>query len=186
VRATYGADMSKLICAVIALAMSALPLSQVRAEEQKDSLPTSIEKRLASFDPVAVTAARHYYESPTLKNAMKGAVPQIVQAVGVAIRQANPGLDEASRREALQAAEEAVSSKLDLMAEMSMVAALEAFSTEEIVALDKFYSSPVGASVMTKLPQVMGRLPAMMQVLMPLMIDDLRAKMKANGKDLKI
>jgi hypothetical protein len=32
----------------------------------------------------------------------------------------------------------------------------------------------------------MNRLPAMMQVVMPLVIDDLRAKMKAKGKDLKL
>jgi hypothetical protein len=178
--------MSKLICAVISLTFFALPLSQIRADEQQESLPAQIEKRLQGFDPVAVAAARHYYESPTLKNALKAAVPQIVKALGVAIRQGNPGLDEPTQHEALQAAEESVTSKLDLMTEMNMVAALEVFSKDEIVALDQFYSSPVGQSVMTKLPQVMSRLPAMMQVLMPLMVDDLRAKMKAKGKDLKL
>jgi hypothetical protein len=185
-RAAFRADMWKVICAVVALALFVLPLSRVSAEDQKESVQATIEKRLQAFDPVAVAAARHYYESPALKSLLQAMLQQYTQIMETAARRANPGLDEATQREVSEAAHEVLNSRLDLIVEMSMVAVLEVLSTEEIVAVDKFYSSPVGVSVMTKLPQAMKRLPTMMQVLLPLITEDMRAKMKAKGKDLKL
>jgi hypothetical protein len=52
--------------------------------------------------------------------------------------------------------------------------------------LQEFDPSPLGQSIETKMPQVLTRMPAMAQVLMPLIRDDVRAKMKAKGKDLPL
>jgi hypothetical protein len=176
---------------LMVLCVSAVPLARAQEKPQQEkpqqeSLPASIEKRLQSFDPAAVAAARHYYGSPVLKASLAAIIPRITQGLAVAIEKANPELDAASKQEALAAVQEAVSSKLDLITDMSMIAALEVLTKDELVAVDQFYSSPVGQSVVTKLPQVMSRLPTMMQVVMPLVIEDLRAKMKAKGKDLRL
>jgi hypothetical protein len=175
--------LSSLVLSSLILATSVvLP---ARAEDPSN-LPDTVEKRLQAFDPVAVAAARHYYTSPLLKASFTAMIPKIVAGLSAAVEHGNPGLDQASRAEASQAAQEAITGRLDLIIDMSMVAALEVLSKDELVAVDQFYSSPVGQSVMTKMPQVMNRLPAMMQVVMPLVIDDLRATMKAKGKDLKL
>jgi hypothetical protein len=69
---------------------------------------------------------------------------------------------------------------------MYLIASLEVFSKDELIALDQFYSSPIGKSIVNKMPQLMNRLPAMMQAFMPLLRDDLRPKMKAKGKELHL
>ena len=76
--------------------------------------------------------------------------------------------------------------KLDLLIDLSMISALEVFSKDELIALDEFYSTPVGQSVQAKMPQLVARLPATMQVVMPLVIEDMRAKLKTNGLEVKL
>jgi hypothetical protein len=178
--------MRKSSFGVVLIIVSALALGSAQAEDQKESLPSSIEKRLESFDPAAVAAARHYYTSPVLKAAFAAMLPKMAEAMDTAIKRANPELDTPSQRAVRDATQEALSTRLDLVIDMAMTAALEVFSKEELIALDQFYSSSVGQSVITKMPQVMNRLPAMMQVLMPIMLEDVRAKMKAKGKDLRL
>ncbi len=168
------------------LAMLTVPAVLPARAEGPSNLPASIEKRLQTFDPVAVAAARHYYTSPLLKASFTTMIPKITAGLSEAIEHSNPELDQPSKAEVLQVAQEAITGRLDLIIDMSMVAALEVLSKDELIAVDQFYSSPVGQSVMTKMPQVMSRLPSMMQVVMPLVIEDLRAKMKAKGKDLKL
>jgi hypothetical protein len=177
--------MRKSLFGAALMALSVLALSPVRAQEQAENVATSIEKRLQSFDPAAVAAARHYYHSPLLQTAFKAMVPQMMRAMDAAIQQSNPNLDAAAKRETLDIAQEAVNGKIELITDLSMVAALEVFSKDELVAIDQFYSSAAGQSVLTKMPQVMSKLPSMMQVVMPLMLDDLRAKLKAKGVDLR-
>jgi len=178
--------MRKSSIGVVLIIVSALTPGSAQAEDQKESLPSSIEKRLESFDPAAVAAARHYYTSPVLKAAFAAMLPKKAEAMDSAIKHANPELDTPSQRAVRDATQEALNTRLDLVIDMAMTAALEIFSKDELIALDQFYSSPVGQSVITKMPQVMNRLPAMMQVLMPLMLEDVRAKMKAKGKDLRL
>jgi Uncharacterized protein conserved in bacteria (DUF2059) len=180
------ASVRNSLLGIVSITMTILALLPALAEEQGQSLPGSIEKRLQEFDPASVAAARHYYTCPVHKAALAAMLPKIVEVMGVSIEHGNPGLDPTSKREAVQAAQEAVSARLDLMTDMGMVAALEVVSKKELIALDQFYSSPLGQSVEIKMPQVLGRLPAMMQVIMPLMLEDVRAKMKAKGKELHL
>jgi hypothetical protein len=178
--------MRKSSFGVVLIIVSALALGSAKAEDQKESLPSSIEKRLESFDPAAVAMARHYYTSPVLMAAFAAMLPKMAEAMDTAIKRANPEHYTPSLVAVRDATLEALGTRLDLVIDMAMTAALEAFSKEELIALDQFYSSPVGQSVITKMPQVMNRSPAMMQVLMPLTLEDVRAKMKVKGKDLRL
>jgi hypothetical protein len=67
---------------------------------------------------------------------------------------------------------------------------LEVLTTEEIIAADKFYSTPVGKSLMAKMPQMMARMPQMMglmdQTFIPAGIAAAQAKLRKLGKDFKI
>ncbi len=185
-------NMRKHVLSIALLILSASAFIPAHAEDghqnppASQNLPASIEKRLQSFDPEAVAAARHYYTSPLLKASFTAMMPKLTEGMMVVMQRANPGLDVEKKRAVMVAAQEAVAGRLDLIIDLSMIAALEVFSKEEIVAIDQFYSSPAGQSVLTKMPKVMERLPAMMQVVMPLMVDDLRAKIKAKGLDVQL
>jgi hypothetical protein len=179
-------NMRKQFSGIVFLILSALALFPAQAEEEHQNLPASIEKRLQSFDPAAVAAARHYCTSPLLKASFTAMIPEITEAMGTDLERANPGLDPEEKRVVLEVVQEAVTTRLGLIIDMTMIAVLEVLSKDELIALDQFYSSPVGQSVINKMPQAMNRLPAMMQVLTPLMLDDLRAKIKAKGMDLRL
>ncbi len=168
------------------LLLSGLAILPAQAAEDQANLPASIEKRLTSFDPAAVAAARHYMTSPLLKASFTAMIPKITEAMADALQRSNPGLDPEKKRAAVAMAQEAVTARLDLIIDMSMIASLEVFSKEELMAIDQFYSSPAGQSVLTKMPKVMERLPATMQVVMPLIVDDLRGKMKSKGLDVRL
>lgn len=178
--------MRKLFSGIVLFILSEWVLLPARAEEEPQNLPASIEKRLQSFDPQAVAAARHYYLSPLLKASFAAMIPKITEAMKTALKSANPGLDPEKERVAYQAVQEAVAGRLDLIIDISMVSALEVFSKEELTALDQFYSSSVGQSVLTKMPKVMENLPAMIQVVTPLILDDLRAKLKVKNLDVRL
>jgi hypothetical protein len=151
-----------------------------------DDLDASIKKQLGTFDPAAVAAARHYYTSPVLKASMVAMISKMTDAMGVVLDRANPGLDESKKKAALSVVQETLNDKLDLIIDLSMISALQVLSKDDLIAIDKFYSSPVGQSVLVKMPLVMNRLPAMMQIIMPGLLDDMRMRMKANGLDVKI
>jgi hypothetical protein len=151
-----------------------------------DDLNATLQKQLQSFDPAAVAAARHYYTSPVLRASMVAMIAKMTDAMSVVLDRANPGLDADKKKAALSVVQQTLDDKLDLMIDLSMISALEVLSKDELVAVDKFYSSPVGQSVLVKMPQVMNRLPAMMQLIMPGLLEDMRTKMKANGLDVKI
>jgi hypothetical protein len=172
----------RIFICVAWLMLSSLAATSARADKLNDAL----EKQLQSFDPAAVAAARHYYTSPVLKASMVGMIAKMTNAMGVVLDRANPGLDESKKKAALSIVQETLSDKLDLIIDLSMISALEVLSKDELIAIDKFYSSPVGQSVLVKMPQVMTRLPVMMQIIMPSLLEDMRTKMKANGLDVKI
>ncbi len=70
------------------------------------------------------------------------------------------------------------------MIDMSMTDALEILSKNELIALDQFYSPPVGQNALSKMPHVANCVPAMPRVVMPRALEDVDAKMKAKCKDL--
>jgi hypothetical protein len=55
--------MRKSLLGVVLFAVWAPALFPAHAEDQGQSLPYSIEKRLREFDPEAIAAVRHYFTS---------------------------------------------------------------------------------------------------------------------------
>jgi hypothetical protein len=155
------------------LVAGSLGMSSARA----DDLNAALNKQLQSFDPAAVAAARHYYTSPVMRATMVAIITKMTDAMSVVLDRANPGLDADKKKAALSVVQQTLNDKLDLMIDLGMISALEVLSKDELIALDKFYSSPVGQSVLQKMPQVMSRLPAMMQMIMPSLLEDMRSKM---------
>jgi hypothetical protein len=81
---------------------------------------------------------------------------------------------------------DALAERLDLLTQMNMVVALDTFTPDELAALDNFYSSPVGASVISKMPRMATHLPDMMKAFMPGYLASVKAKIKTEGMEVKL
>jgi hypothetical protein len=148
-------------------------------------LPTDmnqVQEQLKTFDPAAVAAARHYYQSPSVKGDLitmvKGLTPAIVESVE---KQKGKTLEPAERQKVDAAVEKATQANFDLLIGLNTIAALETLSKDELIALDQFYTSPAGQSIVAKMPQLNQRLPGIFQVFMPKFSDSVEAEVKAVG-----
>ena len=67
---------------------------------------------------------------------------------------------------------------------------LDVLTKEEIVALNQFYSSPVGSEILAKMPVVLGRMPEVMGLMqtyiIPRALEVAREQMKKSGVDVRI
>ena len=61
---------------------------------------------------------------------------------------------------------------------------------DEIVALNQFYSSPIGRSVLVKMPKLMGRIPELNQLMqeyvLPRALERAKAELQKAGVDMKL
>ena len=166
-----------------ALLMSLVPLAA--AETPQISGP-ALEKRLQTYDPKAVAAARHYFERPLMIAALTAMIDNIDKAMIGQIAKQNPSLRPDQMTKIQAAVGDAMKERLPLLIEINMVAALDTFTTSELKALDTFYSSPDGTAILTKMPKMSAQLPAMLQGFMPDYMAAVRAKLKASDAELKL
>ncbi len=170
------------LCFAVALGS---PLT-AHAIEPVPSETSAIEKRLATYDPAAVTAARHYYENPAIKTGLLAMVGNMNTAMMGFVSKSNPSLTPEQSAKIQQAVKDAMKDRLDLLLRMNMVAALDTFSTAELVAMDKFYASSEGAGILAKMPKLSAQLPAMMRAFVPDYMNDVKARLKASSPELKL
>ncbi|MDR3462875.1 MAG: DUF2059 domain-containing protein [Beijerinckiaceae bacterium] len=168
---------------VLAFLVAASPL---RAAEPVPTDRGALEKRLATYDPAAVKAARHYYGSPALKAGLVAVIDNVQKSMTGFVSKQNPSLSAEQLAKIQTIVRDSMNERLDLILEMSMVVALDTMTTPEIVALDQFYSSPLGSSIIAKLPQIAARMPSIMQAVMPDYINDIKTKLKAANPELKL
>ena len=166
------------VVALATLALVAAPASAF-ADVPPPPLPTNeqaLQKQLQTFDPGAVAAARHYYESPKVKDGILSVLTSLYPAI-IANQEKASGkkLSDADRMKLLAVLNRAMNENFDFLLRLNMVAALETLSTEQLVALDQFYSSPVGQGILDKMPKVSQRMPAIMQVFAPKFLGSVQA-----------
>lgn len=141
-----------------------------------------VQDQLAAHDQVAVAAARHYYQSPNVKKDMltmvQGLTPSIVASVE---KEKGKPLGDADQKKLAGAIDKATRANLDLLIGLNMVAAVETLSKEQLLALDQFYTSPMGQSILASVPQLNQRLPGIFQMFMPKFSESLEAEIKAAG-----
>jgi hypothetical protein len=146
----------------------------------------ALEKQLATHDPKAVAAARHYYETPAIKTGMVAMLNNVTKSMLGLVSQQNPGLSQQQLTDVGQVVQQAMTDRLDLLIQMSMLVALDTFTTDELVAMDRFYSSPEGSGILAKMPKLAAQMPAMIQTIMPDYLNDIKTKMKEKGTELKL
>ena len=167
-------------------AVLALSVVSGHAAEPVPSTPSAIDKRLSNYDPRAVAAARHYYNLPALRTGLIAVIDSVNKSMIGMVAQQNPRLTPDQIGKVQQVVSDAMKERLTLLQQMSMVVALDTFTTDEMVALDAFYSSPEGSSVLGKMPRIAAQMPAMMQTIMPDYLNEIKAKLKASGTELKL
>ncbi len=160
-------------------------IGSVRAESPAEAL-VAFERQFSKYDQRAVQAVRHYYQTPSFKKTMIVQLYEIKEATLKSVCQQNPGLTEEQLADVENAVSDAMKDRLDMFMQMNMLAALDTFTTEELVAMDGFYSSPIGVSIAEKMPKLAAQMPAMTQRVMPDYINDIRNKIKAKGMELKL
>ncbi|HWG04028.1 MAG TPA: DUF2059 domain-containing protein, partial [Beijerinckiaceae bacterium] len=121
-----------------------------------------------------------------IKAGLVAIMNSVVKSVTDTVSRQNPALAQKQVTDVEEVVNEAMTERLDLLIDMSMVAALNTLSTDELVAMDKFYSTPEGVSILNKLPKIAAQMPAMMQAIIPDYLNEIRTKMKAKGTELKL
>jgi hypothetical protein len=153
-----------------------------------DSAPTSeFEQKLKGYDPESIAAARQYARAADMKGMMARVAPTLRQQIIAGARAQNPNLSS-TQIEAFADAfvKSAFVDNAQAIEDASILMMMDIFDKDELVALGKFYSSPIGASIMSKMPKIMERMPTLLSSIVPRAIKDAQEKMKKNGLDVKI
>jgi hypothetical protein len=159
-------------------------ISPVMAADPIPTTADALQKRLATYDPRALAAAKHYYEQPAMKATLIATINAMTKTIFPMIAQQYPNLTPQGQAKLQQIIEDVMNARLDILEEISEVAMLDTLSTDEIVAWDKFASSPVGASILSKTPNMVQDVSSSMQ---PFGLDTaaaVDAEIKANAAEL--
>jgi len=167
---------------VFAFVLAALPAA--RAAEPVPTDHAALEKRLATYDPAALAAARHYYASPVRQAALLKLFNNVQKRLLGDIAKQNPSFNKDQIAKTLAIANDAMKDRIVVLMDMSMVVALDTLTTSEIIALDKFYSSPEGLSIVAKLPQIGEQMQTSLKSVVPVYLSDVKAQLKASYPEL--
>jgi hypothetical protein len=151
------------------------------AQNERGASQSALEPELSKYDPRAVAAARHYFDSPAIKAGIIAIVSNIDSAVSDQLLKENPKFSPTKADQVKKVVDDSSADLVDLLMPMHIIAALDIYTPDELVALDDFYSSPLGASVLKKTPQLAAQAPAIIQAVMPRYLTSLQARLKAAG-----
>jgi hypothetical protein len=180
-----GFGRALVLAGVVVLASGSLSQAQTPAPGFQAPLPADVKQvqdQLATYDQVAVAAARHYYQSPAVKKSLvtmvQGLTPSVVASVE---KEKGRPLTEAEQGKVATSIDKAAEANLDLLTGLNIVAAVETLSKEQLLALDQFYTSPMGQSILASVPQLNQRLPGIFQMFMPKFSTSVETEIKAVG-----
>jgi|SRR5579863_608788 len=172
--------------AALLLALGA-SIGFISAAAAADPIPTTadaLQKRLATYDPRALAAAKHYYEQPAMKSTLIATINAMTKTIVPMIAQQYPNMTPAGQAKLQQIIVDVMAKRLDVLEQISEVAMLDTLSTDEIVAWDQFASSPIGASILSKTPNMVEDVSSSMQ---PFGLDTaaaIEAEIKADAAEL--
>jgi hypothetical protein len=150
-----------------------------------------LDQRLAKYDPAAVKAAKHYAEVFNMKAVLSQSMSAVRDAIIRMVKQKNPEQDDATLTEFVEATLKVMYvDQAQFYEKFTIVTMLDVYTTEEIIAIDQFYSSDVGRSMLKKAPQVLAKMPQMFEIMQkqifPLALEEARKALKAKGKEIRI
>jgi uncharacterized protein len=158
---------------------------------QPQAPDVELDQKLAKYDPVAVNAAKHYAQVFNMKSVLAQSMPAVRDAIIQMVKSKNPQLDDATIADFVQTALKTMYvDQAPFYEKFTIVTMLDVYTTEEIVAIDQFYSSPIGQSMLKKAPQVLAKMPQMFEIMQqqifPMALQEAQKALKAKGKDIAL
>jgi len=172
--------IAALLCAGLAATAFAAPMTN-----------DEYQAKLKAYDPSAVAAASNYAKSFDMVGGFAKNAPRMAEAMTKQLKEKNPGITDDQVKDFVDTFEHvALVDNADVINHAVVLALLESFNPDEIVALDKFYSTPVGQSILKKFPTVTQKLGEARRLMpaeiMPKAMEAAKAKLKAAGLDVKL
>jgi hypothetical protein len=157
----------------------------------QDSAPGRIEEKLKGFEPATVAAAESFARSFNLGGMVQKSVPFLVQTVTNQLRTKNPELTEEQAQEFVSAfLQNLLEDNGKILERAAVLDMVEIMSRDELEALIRFQSTPVGASALKKMPTLSARMtqimPLMQTYVVPRAMESAQAQMRKNGVEVKI
>jgi len=168
------------LCAGLAAAAFAAPMTN-----------DEYQAKLKTYNPAAVAAATNYAKTFDMVGGFAKNAPRMAEAMTKQLKEKNPGITDDQAKDFVETFEHvALVDNADVINHAVTLALLESFNADEIIALDKFYSTPVGLSILKKFPTVTQKLGdarrLMPAEIMPKALEAAKAKLKAAGLDVKM
>ncbi len=177
-----------IITIIVAVFVVSTP---VLAQDAMKEVDARFEEQLKKFDSKAVAAARSYAKNFDTAAQLKGMSVSMRPGLVQLVKSKNPSIGEADLEIFFEEFfRVALVESAPIIEKWTILNMLEILSSEEIIAADKFYSTPIGRSLMAKMPQLMARMPQMMglmeKTMIPAGLAAAQAKLRAKGLDIKI
>ncbi len=149
------------------------------------------QEKLKTYDPAAVAAAESYAKTFNMRGMMEKSAPGVVRTLSEQMKAKNPGLTDAQSQKFFSLfTQNFLSDSSEVVEHAMILQMLDVFSKEELVAVDTFYSSPLGVSVLKKMPVLMGHMPHIMEMMqsfiIPRALDAAKEQMRKDGVEVKI
>ena len=170
-----------LLAAFLSLLCLAAPL---RAQDRVQQLDARFEEELKKYDVNAVKAARSYAQNFDTRRQLQAMSATMRPGLVNLVRSKNPEAKDADLEVFFEEFfRVALVESAPVIEKWTILNMLEVLTTEEIIAADQFYSTPVGKSLLLKMPQMMG---LMEKTMVPAGLEAAQAKLRKLGKDFKI
>ena len=170
------------------LALSAAVCSPAFAEPMSAA---QYQAKLATYDAASAAAAVHYAATFDMMGGFEKTAARFAQTLGAQLKSKNPDLTDAQMQDFLATFQHvALVDNADVIDHAVVLALLDTMSKDELIALDQFYSTPLGAGILKKSPLLSERLGEarrlMPSEIVPRALEAAKAKLKAGGVDVKL
>lgn len=134
------------------------------------SVPAICQAQAATVvapSPEKVALVKRYFAAIHFDEMMSGMVNQMTPAMMAQMRQNQPNMTDAEFKAATEAVTESTNDFLKKVTEASIPVYADIFTVEELTKMDEFYETPVGQSIMAKVPEASQKLMPVVMALMP-------------------
>lgn len=161
-----------------ALAAGFLMAAPHMAAAQTGAAPAAAE----TATPEKLALTHRMFEAMHLDAMMKGMMQQMTPAMIEGLKKSHPELtdaDSAKMQKVMGIVMEVDQEYLPKILDSTAQAYAEVFTMDELTAMDNFYESPVGQSMLAKTPQVMAKVMATIPSFMPDMMTETQKRVCA-------
>ena len=155
-----------------------------------DFAPEQIEQKIATYDPQAVEAARGYRIALFTDLAVTNYFSKSIEGIENKLKENNPNLDEDKTKLFMSTFMQNGLSESEKFGENgNVLLLLDTFSKDELIALNQFYSSPMGKIILQKNTSIGGRFLQMVTLvrtnIIPNAIEAARSRLRQDGIEVK-